>query len=146
MKLSSAAALHWDGAMYAGLNVNIAMAMDAITLTGCHMRPMVPWLKFTEITVPWFVWFGSDRNPFCFCGGASTHMHPLDAIGSPLGHPNSKKNKYSRNMQLFVVATARQCFRKNTEKGNRDFSISALFHGFHAFRDFLSILKFFRIF
>ena len=38
---TKAVALHWDGAMYDGWNVNIAFAIDCESLNGCHLQPIV---------------------------------------------------------------------------------------------------------
>lgn len=42
MRSSTAAALHWDGAMYGGLNINVAIAVDPISGFACHLQPIVP--------------------------------------------------------------------------------------------------------
>ena len=42
MEKATSAAVHWDGAMYGGLNINIAIALDPVNLVGCHLKPFVP--------------------------------------------------------------------------------------------------------
>ena len=50
MAPATCAALHWDGAMYAGLNINIGGALDPINLVGCHFQPIVPIAERQSVT------------------------------------------------------------------------------------------------
>ena len=46
MSSCNCAGLNWDGACYAGLNVNIGMAVDCISLRAVHLQPIAAWMHF----------------------------------------------------------------------------------------------------